>query len=226
MNRILKVHATRTDCAGNGYYRASDGYYYYGNTQNGYLVETEETKRLKAEKAAQNTSYQQTGSMASSAGNPSAGNPLLDMLAVKAGTKFGELLGVIIFTVLPFLFKLCLVFGMLPALALDYLRDFIIYGNGFLYKLLSTCGLLAIMALIVYGVYRKMKQQKSIAKPVFFGEALCLTGICYLNTRGDGTGIAECILLSVLAAYATKVCSAWLEKIVYNIWKKVSVKNR
>lgn len=90
MNRILKVHATRTDCAGNS---------------------------------------------------------LLDMLAVKAGTKLGELLGVII-----------------------------IYGNGFLYKLLSTCGLLAIMALIVYGVYRKMKQQKSIAKPVFFGEVLCLVG--------------------------------------------------
>ena len=52
MKDILKVHATRTDSAGNGYYRASDGYYYYGNAQNGYLVETEETKRLKAQKAA------------------------------------------------------------------------------------------------------------------------------------------------------------------------------
>lgn len=216
---IYKVHATKTDSAGNGYYRASDGYYYYGNVQNGYLVETEETKRLKAAKAAQNNSYQssQTTTASQSMG---AGNPLMDMLAVKAGTKLGELLAKILFTVLPFLFKLVMVFGALPAMAAEYVQDFIFCGTaGYRlgYKLLSTIVLLAIIVLAAYGVYRRIKGQNSIAKLVFWGEVLCLAGICYLNTK-EAVGS---VLMALFAAYSIKVFSTWLEKIVYNIWKKV-----
>ena len=36
----MKVRPTWTDAAGNGYYRGSDGKYYYGNVKNGYLRET------------------------------------------------------------------------------------------------------------------------------------------------------------------------------------------
>lgn len=52
---IPDPQATRTDAAGNGYYRGADGKYYYGNIKNGYLKETNEerTKRLAREKAQQ-----------------------------------------------------------------------------------------------------------------------------------------------------------------------------
>ena len=219
---IYNVHATRTDSAGNGYYRASDGYYYYGNVQNGYLVETEETKRLKAAKAAQNTSYQPSRATASSQ-SMGAGNPLMDILAVKAGTKLGELLAKILFTVLPFLFKLVVVFGALPAMAAEYVQEFIFCGTaGYRlgYKLLSAIVFLAIIALAAYGVYRRINGQNSIAKLVFWGDALCLTGMCCLNTKE----VVGSILMALFAAYSIKVFSAWLEKIVYNIWKKVHTK--
>lgn len=219
---IYDVHATKTDSAGNGYYRASDGYYYYGNTQNGYLVETEETKRLKAAKAAQNTTFNPTGSV-SSCRSTGKGNPIMDRLAIKAGTKLGQLLAIILFTVIPFLFKVVMVFGALPAMAADYVREFIFYGTaGYRlgYKFLSAVVFITIVALIGYGVYRKIKGKNNIAKQVFWCEALCLTGTCYLNTKE----IVSSILMAVFAAYLIKVFSAWLEKIVYNIRKRINAK--
>lgn len=222
----LDVTATRTDSAGNGYYRASNGNFYYGNAQNGYLTETEETMRLKAEKNAKNnTSYTSTSSgRSSSSENNSTGNPILDMLAIKAGTKFGELLGTILVTVLPFLFKLCMVFGALPALTLDYMREFIAYNSRIGCKLLSILVLLALMAQIVYGVYRKIKGQKSLSKPLFFADMLCLTGIYYLNTMDESSALVSSIIMAVIASYAMKVFSAWLEKIVYEVRKKICAK--
>lgn len=49
--KIIDVEATRTDSHGNGYYRGSDGRYYYGNTANGYLTETLEEQRKKNRQA-------------------------------------------------------------------------------------------------------------------------------------------------------------------------------
>lgn len=46
MGRI-KVEATDTDYAGNGYYKGNDGKFYYGNVKNGYLRETEGEKRKR-----------------------------------------------------------------------------------------------------------------------------------------------------------------------------------
>lgn len=54
----MKVRPTRTDSAGNGYYRGENGKYYYGNYKNGYLKETiEETnrRRVKEQKVRNNT---------------------------------------------------------------------------------------------------------------------------------------------------------------------------
>ena len=124
------VKATKTDSAGNGYYRASNGNMYYGNAQNGYLTETEQTMRLKAEKNARNnTSYTSTSSgRSSSLGSNSTEDSILDALAFKAGTKLGALLIRILepirVTVLPFLFKVFMVFGVLPALTQEYMREF------------------------------------------------------------------------------------------------------
>ena len=55
----MKVRPTCTDSAGNGYYRGTDGKYYYGNVKNGYLKETleERNKRLakmRSEQKAEN----------------------------------------------------------------------------------------------------------------------------------------------------------------------------
>ena len=51
----MKVRPTWTDAAGNGYYRGSDGKYYYGNAKNGYLRETiqERNARLAKERNVQ-----------------------------------------------------------------------------------------------------------------------------------------------------------------------------
>lgn len=226
-NGILDVKATRTDSAGNGYYRASDGYYYYGNAQNGYLTETEETRRLKA--AQNSSSHSQSGSYSgrsASAGGFGTGNPILDVLAFKAGSKLGEWLASFIMTVIPFLVKVLLVFGLLPEMAMEYMHTFIAYNDQIGIKLLSILGFVAIIAMVVYGVYRRIKGQKSIAKPVFIVETLALTGICYLNIRSEEgeMAIVLSIVIALVAAYSVKVMSAWLEKLVYNIWKKAHSK--
>ena len=51
----MKVRPTWTDAAGNGYYRGSDGKFYYGNVKNGYLRETiqERNARLAKERNVQ-----------------------------------------------------------------------------------------------------------------------------------------------------------------------------
>lgn len=60
----MKVRPTCTDSAGNGYYRGTDGKYYYGNVKNGYLKETleERNKRLakmRSEQKAENLRVKQ-----------------------------------------------------------------------------------------------------------------------------------------------------------------------
>lgn len=51
----MRMTPTRTDANGNGYYRGSDGNYYYGNIKRGYVTETRETarNRMAAEQRAQ-----------------------------------------------------------------------------------------------------------------------------------------------------------------------------
>lgn len=60
----MKVRPTCADSAGNGYYRGTDGKYYYGNVKNGYLKETleERNKRLakmRSEQKAENLRVKQ-----------------------------------------------------------------------------------------------------------------------------------------------------------------------
>ena len=143
------------------------------------------------------------------------------MLAIKAGTKLGELLGKILVTLLPFLFKLLMVFGALPAMTLDYMREFIAYNSHIGCKLLSILVFLALIAQIAYGVCRKIKGQKNLAKPLFFADIVCLTGIYYLNTMDETSALISGIMMAVIASYAMKVLSAWLEKIVYEVRKKI-----
>ena len=72
----MKVRPTCTDSAGNGYYRGTDGKYYYGNVKNGYLKETleERNKRLakmRSEQKAENLRVKQkkdAGSLCSDSG--------------------------------------------------------------------------------------------------------------------------------------------------------------
>lgn len=217
---ILDVKATSTDSAGNGYYRASDGNYYYGNAQNGYLVETEETKRLKAEKARMSMPHNQSNRNYSSQ-NAGLGNSLADWIAVSIGTKVGEMLGKILFIVGPFLVKVLCVFGMLPAIVSDYIQEFIFHNMHVGYMLLSALGLVLIFALIGYGIYRSIKGQKSLSKPIFIAEILALTGIYYLNMKNEELALLASVFMALFFAYSVKVLSNWLDKIVYNIWKKV-----
>ena len=223
MKDILKVHATRTDSAGNGYYRASDGYYYYGNAQNGYLVETEETKRLKAQKAAWDAPHNQSSRNYSSQSTGSC-NSLGDLLAIKAGTIVGELLVKVLFTVVPFLTKVLCVLMILPAMVLDYMNEFIAYNSHIGDMLLSLIGLLAVFALIGYGIYRRIKGQNSITKQVFIGEMVALTGIYYLNWKTEDLAIFTSVFMALFFAYSVKVLSSWSENIVYNIYKRVHTK--
>ena len=69
-----------------------------------------------------------------------------------------------------------------------------------------------------------MKGQKSLSKPLFFADMLCLTGICYLNTMGESLAIVYSIIMAVIASYTIKVFSACLEKIVYEVRKKICAK--
>lgn len=74
----MKVRPTCTDSAGNGYYRGTDGKYYYGNVKNGYLKETteERNKRLaqtQSRQKATDSSMRQGMSFASARTNEAAG---------------------------------------------------------------------------------------------------------------------------------------------------------
>lgn len=222
------VTATKTDSAGNGYYRASNGNMYYGNAQNGYLTETEQTMRLKAEKNAQNNTSYNSFCRSSSLGSNSTEDSILDALAFKAGTKLGELLikilEPILVTVLPFLFKVFIAFGVLPALTQEYMREFIAYNGHIGCKLLSILVLVALIAQIVYEVYRKIKGQKSLSKPLFFADVLCLTGIYYLNTMDESSALLYSLMMAVITSYAIKVFSDCMEKIVYQVRKKICAK--
>lgn len=48
MGRNIKVTGTKVGSDGSGYFRGDDGKYYYGNPQNGYLTETEQSRRAHA----------------------------------------------------------------------------------------------------------------------------------------------------------------------------------
>lgn len=87
----MKVKPTRTDAAGNGYYRGTDGKFYYGNVKNGYLKETieERNRRIAKEQNKQktvNSSVKQgsTSTLASAAVG-SAGGGLLGGIAAFLG---------------------------------------------------------------------------------------------------------------------------------------------
>lgn len=217
---ILDVQATSTDSAGNGYYRASDGNYYYGNAQNGYLVETEETKRLKAEKAAQNASSNQSGRTYSSS-NTGSHSSFVERLVMRGATKVGWHLGNMLATVVPFLIKVIFVFMLLPMIVSDYMREFISHNMHVGYMLLSVLGLVIVFALIVYGIYRSIKGQKSISKQIFIAEIIALTGIYYLNMKNEDLALFASVFVAFFFAYSVKILSNWSDKIVYKIWKKV-----
>lgn len=48
MGRNIKVTGTKVGSDGSGYFRGNDGKHYYGNPQNGYLTETEQSRRAHA----------------------------------------------------------------------------------------------------------------------------------------------------------------------------------
>ena len=217
---ILDVKATSTDSAGNGYYRASDGNYYYGNAQNGYLVETEETKRRKAEKTAQNASSNQSR-RAYSSSNAGSNDSFAERLIMRGATKFGWHLGKMLATVVPYLVKVVCVFGILPAIVSDYIQEFISHNLHVGYMLLSILGLILIFALVGYGIYRSIKGQKSLSKQIFIAEIAALTGIYYLNMKNEELALLASVFMALFFAYSVKVLSNWLDKIVYKIWKKV-----
>ena len=217
---ILDVHATSTDSAGNGYYRASDGNYYYGNAQNGYLVETEETKRLKAEKAAQNASSNQSRRTYSSS-NAGSNSSFVERLVMRGATKVGVHLGNMLVTVVPFLIKVIFVFMMLPMIVSDYIREFISHNTHVGYMLLSLVGLVLVFALIGYGIYRCIKGQKSLSTQIFIAEIAALTGIYYLNMKNEELALFASVFVAFFFAYSIKILSNWSDKIVYKIWKKV-----
>lgn len=221
----MNVRPTSTDCAGNGCYTADNGVIYYGNPQNGYLVETEQSRRLREQKEAWNKSSQNTYSGYTSSPRTGSSQSILEMLflkgVTKASWKFGTMLGSFIGTVVPTLIKLLFVVGFLPLATQEYFTEFVVRNSNIGYKLLSLAGLLGILALVAYGVYRKIKGQKSITKPVFYVELAALTGIYYLNYKTDGMGLIASIFMAVLAACSLRAMSGWLEMIVAKVYRKM-----
>lgn len=223
----MNVRPTSTDCAGNGCYTADNGAIYYGNPQNGYLVETEQSRRLREQKEAWNKPSQNTYSVYNSSPctNTGSDQSILEMLILKGVTKaswkLGTRLGSFIGTVVPTLIKLLFVVGFLPLAAKEYFTEFVVRNSHIDCKLLSLAGLLGILALIAYGVYRKIKGQKSITKPVFYVELGALTGIYYLNYKNDGMGLLASVFMAVLVACSLRAMSGWLEIIVFKLYRKM-----
>ena len=221
---ILDVNATRTDSAGNGYYRASDGYYYYSNVQNGTLVETEETKRLKAQKAAQNAGSGSSSYSYSSSSEPSIFDELITAVGFKIGTHVGNALINVLSVVVPFVVKICIALGLFPNMIYSYTREFITHSDHIGCKLLSIVGILAVFALMGYGIYRKVKGQKSISKAVFIGEFVAMIGIYYLNysALSSEPDILLAVLMAVGFAISVKVFSGLLEAIIYSVYRIIN----
>lgn len=177
---MMKVRPTSTDCAGNGCYTADNGAIYYGNPQNGYLVETEQTRRLREQKEVWNKSSQKSysGYTSSPRTNMGSDQSILEILflkgATKVGWKLGTRLGSFRGTVFPTLIKLLFVAGFLPLAVHEYFTEFVVRNSHIGCKLLSLAGMLGILTLMAYGVYRKIKGQKSITEPVFYVEPAAL----------------------------------------------------
>lgn len=89
---MIKVRPTRTDAAGNGYYRGTDGKYYYGNVKNGYLKETiqERNQRLARESAAR----EKSGGSAGARGKGNAGGTVSLAEQAELGAAGTSALGV------------------------------------------------------------------------------------------------------------------------------------
>ncbi len=226
----MNVRPTSTDCAGNGCYTADNGAIYYGNPQNGYLVETEQTRRLREQKEAWNNSSQNSysGYTSSPCTNTGSNQSILEMLflkeVTKASCKLGTRLGSFIGKVVPALIKLLFVVGFLPLATQEYFTEFVVRNSHIGCKLLSLAGLLGILALMVYGVYRKIKGQKSIAKPVFYVELAALIGIYYLNYKNEGMGLLASVFMAVLVAGTLRAMSGWLEMIAAKVYRKKSIR--
>lgn len=223
---MMNVRPTSTDCAGNGCYTADNGAIYYGNPQNGYLVETEQTRRLREQKEAWNKSSQNSysGYTSSPCTNTGSNQSILEMLflkgVTKAGWKLGTKLGSFIGKIVPTLIKMFFVVGFLPLATQEYFTEFVVRNSHIGCKLLSLAGMLGILALMAYGVYRKIKGQKSITKPVFYVELAALIGIYYLNYKNEGMGLPASVFMAVLVACSLKVLSGWLEMIVTKAYRK------
>ena len=88
----MKVRPTWTDAAGNGYYRGSDGKFYYGNVKNGYLRETIQERNARLAKERNVQIQKQKRAEARQAGNvspqPSAGE--------KRGGLFGGIATILV----------------------------------------------------------------------------------------------------------------------------------
>ncbi len=223
---MMKVRPTSTDCAGNGCYTADNGAIYYGNPQNGYLVETEQTRRLREQKEAWNKSSQKSYSGYTSSPRTNMGSDpsILEMLflngVTKAGWKLGTKLGSFIGKVVPTLIKLLFVVGFLPLATREYFTEFVVRNSHIGCKLLSLAGMLGILALMAYGVYRKIKGQKSIAKQVFYVELATLIGIYYLNYKNEGMGLPASAFMAVFVACTLRAVSGWLEMIIAKVYRK------
>lgn len=209
---ILNVRATSTDSAGNGYYRASDGNYYYGNAQNGYLVETEQTARLKAQKAAQNSS---TGSYSAGSSVAASGSDwgaqLLGMIGGWLLIKLCKLLGPVVAFALKLLFGIMVVIEIFPSSLGCYLIN-CQRGNSFLFEILTVPGFIAILALIAYNIYRSIKRKKLITKKVFIIEAIVLTGWYFLSYHGNTDYLLDCVCNALLLAFSSKFICDWTDK--------------
>lgn len=224
---MMKVRPTSTDCAGNGCYTADNGAIYYGNPQNGYLVETEQTRRLREQKEAWNKSSQKSysGYTLSPCTNMGSDQSILEMLFLKGATtvgwKLGTKLGSFSGTVFPTLIKLFFVVGFLPLAVHEYFTEFVVRNSHIGCKLLSLAGMLGILTLMAYGVYRKIKGQKSITELVFYVELAALIGIYYLNYKNEGMGLLASVFMAVLVACSLRAMSNWLEMIVTKVYRKI-----
>lgn len=81
-----KVHATKTDSAGNGWYKSNTNRYYYGNIHNGYLRPTKDQLARDAAKNPKQSStsieYDSNSSSSNGSGSGGSGLSFLEVIAV------------------------------------------------------------------------------------------------------------------------------------------------
>lgn len=226
---MMKVRPTRTDSAGNGYYTAENGDIYYGNAQNGYLVETDETRRNRVAKEGLNGRNNSNAADMSAPFGTSASfdafEGLLGMAGSMAARKLAHVLNPVIGFIAKIFFAFLIIGGLLPYMAADYVDSCIKFAGTPILGILGISEFIVLLVIVGYNIYRSAKGRKRITTKLFVLETIVLAGIYFLNNYCNMDFICNSILKAVVLAFGFKFLSDRLDRIISMIRTRI-VKTR